>query len=87
MQSALPGEVPGARAGVAPSRHPRGPGLVQPGARGYRPGRDRGAGSELLLRVYTGWKADPRSSTYVPLIVVKQGFDCRSSGRNLAGKS
>lgn len=30
---------------------------------------------------------DPWSSTYVCLIVVKQGFDCRSSGRNLAGKS
>lgn len=30
---------------------------------------------------------DPWSSTYVCLIVVKWGFDCRSSGENLAGKS
>lgn len=30
---------------------------------------------------------DPWRSAYVCLIAVKQGFDCRSSGKNLAGKS
>lgn len=60
---------------------------TQPEARAYKRGHGRGAGTELLLRVYTEWKVDPRSSTYVCLIVVKQGFDCRSSGKNLAGKS
>lgn len=91
MQSALLGEsqvpqqewLPAAPpwwpwAGVAARKHE---------ARAYKQGRDRGAGAELLLRVYTGWKVDPPSSTYVRLIVVKQGFDCKSSGRNLAGKS